>query len=218
MDTSRVAVWRGARLSSRLARLRTTASGSLFAISPMRSTIVNKLSLSITQSALALCEMDFPGYAIGGLSVGETHEEMIGVLDYLSDLLPKDKPRYLMGVGMPKDIIEGVKRGVDMFDCVLPTRNGRNGYAFARSGPIKLRNEQYKRSKEPIDPHCTCYSCTHFTRGYIRHLFMVDEMLGPILASIHNIFFYQALMSRIRKLIQLRSLKQIYEDYPVLSS
>jgi len=165
--------------------------------------------------AAELCELDFPGYAIGGLSVGESHEQMLEVLDYLPAQLPEDRPRYLMGVGMPRDIVEAVRRGVDMFDCVLPTRNGRNAYAFTANGPLKLRNEQHKTTDQPIEDGCDCHACTHFSRGYIRHLFVVDEMLGPILASIHNIRFYQRLMARIRELIEQDNLQTIYSEYPV---
>ncbi len=165
--------------------------------------------------AAELCELDFPGYAIGGLSVGESHEQMMDVLDYLPAQLPEDRPRYLMGVGMPRDIVEAVRRGVDMFDCVLPTRNGRNAQAFTANGPLKLRNEQHKTADQPIEDGCDCHACTHFSRGYIRHLFVVDEMLGPILTSIHNIRFYQRLMARIRELIEQDNLQAIYSEYPV---
>lgn len=163
----------------------------------------------------ALCELDFPGYAIGGLSVGESHQQMLEVLDYLPALLPHDRPRYLMGVGMPRDIIEAVRRGVDMFDCVLPTRNGRNAYAFTAAGPLKMRNEQHKCSQAPLEEGCDCYACIQFSRGYIRHLFMVDEMLGPILTSIHNLRFCQRLMARIRQLISRDDLSRIYDEYPI---
>ena len=167
--------------------------------------------------AQALCELDFSGYAIGGLSVGESHEQMLEVLDYLPHLLPPNRPRYLMGVGMPRDIVEAVHRGVDMFDCVLPTRNGRNAYAFTAEGPVKLRNERHKTADRPIESGCDCEACTHFGRGYIRHLFLVDEMLGPILASIHNIRFFQRLMGRIRALIAQDNLQAIYSEYPILA-
>lgn len=162
-----------------------------------------------------LCALDFAGYAIGGLSVGESHEQMLEVLDYLPAWLPPDRPRYLMGVGMPRDIIEAVRRGVDMFDCVLPTRNGRNAYAFTAHGPVKLRNEQHKISDQPIEKGCDCYACRHFSRGYIRHLFGVEEMLGPILASIHNIRFFQRFMARIRELIERDSLADIDSEFPI---
>lgn len=165
--------------------------------------------------AEALCELDFPGYAVGGLSVGESHEQMMEVLDYLPQHLPESRPRYLMGVGMPRDILGAVRRGIDMFDCVLPTRNGRNAYAFAPKGPLKLRNEKHKYSDEPLQEGCDCYACTHFGRGYIRHLFIVEEMLGPILTSIHNLRFFQRFMARIRELIEQDDLSRIEVEYPV---
>ncbi len=167
------------------------------------------------QCAEQLLEFQFPGYAIGGLSVGEPHEQMIGVLDQLVPLLPADRPRYLMGVGMPRDILESVRHGVDMFDCVLPTRNGRNAHAFTATGPVRLRNEQHKNSREPIEIGCDCYTCTHFSRGYIRHLFAVDEMLGPILTSLHNIRFFQRFMTRIREGIAANTLQRVEEEFPI---
>ena len=162
-----------------------------------------------------LCALDFAGYAIGGLSVGESHEQMLEVLDYLPACLPPDRPRYLMGAGMPRDIVEAVRRGVDMFDCVLPTRNGRNAFAFTAHGPVKLRNEQHKFGDQPIEEGCDCYACRHFGRGYIRHLFGVEEMLGPILTSIHNIRFFQRFMARIRELIERDSLADIDSEFPI---
>ena len=144
----------------------------------------------------------FDGYAIGGLSVGEGHEHMIRTVEHTAALLPADHPRYLMGVGMPIDIIAAVRAGVDMFDCVLPTRNGRNAFAFTKQGPLRLRNSVHTRSTEPIEAGCDCYSCRHFTRGAIRHFFNCGEMLGPILLSLHNLHFYQHLMSDIRAHIE----------------
>jgi queuine tRNA-ribosyltransferase len=167
------------------------------------------------QCAEYLTGLGFPGYAIGGLSVGETHDEMCEVLSYTASALPADRPRYLMGVGMPRDIVAAVRCGVDMFDCVLPTRNGRNAYAFTASGPLKMRNEKHKHSQEPLEAGCDCYACTRFTRGYIRHLFVVEEMLGPILTTIHNLRFFQRLMTRIRALIELDRLDDIYAEFPV---
>ncbi len=154
------------------------------------------------KSAQELTELDFDGYAIGGLSVGEGHEKMIATTEYTSPLLPADKPRYLMGVGMPADIIASVKAGVDMFDCVLPTRNGRNALAFTDQGPIRMRNSFLTDDTGPIEKDCDCYACTEFSRGAIRHFFNVKEMLGPILTSIHNIRYYQRLMSTIREKIR----------------
>ena len=149
-----------------------------------------------------IVDIGFDGYAIGGLSVGEGHEHMIRTVEHTTALLPADQPRYLMGVGMPIDIIAAVRAGVDMFDCVLPTRNGRNAFAFTRQGPLRLRNSVHTDATEPIEADCDCYSCRHFTRGAIRHFFNCNEMLGPILLSLHNLRFYQHLMSDIRAHIE----------------
>jgi queuine tRNA-ribosyltransferase len=145
-----------------------------------------------------IVDIGFDGYALGGLSVGEGHEEMIKTVRYTVPLLPADCPRYLMGVGMPADILAAVLAGVDMFDCVLPTRNGRNAFAFLPGGALRLRNRTHIDSTEPVQPGCDCYCCRHFTRGAIRHFFNCEEMLGPILLSIHNLRFYQRLMEEIR--------------------
>ncbi len=151
--------------------------------------------------ARKLIEMNFPGYAIGGLAVGEGFEDMLNVLNHTTPLLPPNKPRYLMGVGFPRDIIAAVSAGVDMFDCVLPTRNGRNAYAFTAGGPLRLRNSRFTRDAGPIEEGCDCYACRNFTRGAIRHFFFAGEMLGPILASVHNMRFYQRFMADIRRAI-----------------
>jgi queuine tRNA-ribosyltransferase len=154
------------------------------------------------RSAAALLPLDFPGYAIGGLSVGEQPTEMYATLDFTTPLLPENKPRYLMGVGTPTDLLEAVCRGVDLFDCVMPTRNGRNALAFTSSGPVRLRNLKHQRDPRPLDPECDCPCCTQFSRAYLRHLFMTGEMLGPILLSWHNIAFYQNLMCGLRAAIE----------------
>jgi queuine tRNA-ribosyltransferase len=151
--------------------------------------------------AAELIRMDFPGYAIGGLAVGEGFEAMRSVLSFVTPLLPADKPRYLMGVGYPRDIVAAVREGVDTFDCVLPTRNGRNAYAFTATGPIRLRNAKFARDTGPIEPGCDCYACRTFTRGAIRHYFFAGEMLGPVLVSVHNIRFYQRFMADVRRAI-----------------
>ena len=145
-----------------------------------------------------LVEIGFPGYAIGGLSVGEGHENMVKTVSFTAPLLPEDKPRYLMGVGMPEDIIAAVYAGVDMFDCVLPTRNGRNGTAFVESGQLKMRNSSHIDDASPVESGCDCHCCRNFTRAAIRHFFNVGEMLGPILLSIHNIRYFQRLTATIR--------------------
>lgn len=158
--------------------------------------------------AWALVRMDFPGYAVGGLSVGEGHEQMRNVLQALCPLLPSDKPRYLMGVGMPRDIVMAVAAGIDMFDCVLPTRNARNGVAFTSDGPIRLKNLSYKMDTTPLDQQCSCYTCGNFSRSYLRHLALAGEMLSGVLLSLHNLSFYQKLMSQIRQSIEEGDFRQ----------
>jgi queuine tRNA-ribosyltransferase len=147
-----------------------------------------------------LAKLDFPGYAVGGLSVGETPEEMYRVLDATVPAMPADKPRYLMGVGRPIDILEAIRRGIDLFDCVLPTRNGRNAMAFTDEGFLKLRNQRYADDDRPLEEGCPCIACRH-SRGYIRHLFISHEMLGPILLTAHNLTFYQRLLREARAAI-----------------
>ncbi|MCL4190450.1 MAG: tRNA guanosine(34) transglycosylase Tgt [Thermoguttaceae bacterium] len=151
--------------------------------------------------AARLAELDFPGYAIGGLSVGETPEEMYRTLDATLPAMPTDRPRYLMGVGRPEDLLEAIRRGVDLFDCVMPTRNGRNAMAFTNQGPLRLRNLQYERDPSPLEEGCPCPACRR-SRGYLRHLFMAGEMLGPILLSIHNVTYYQRLVADARRAIE----------------
>ena len=148
--------------------------------------------------AAALVEMDFAGYAIGGVSVGEGHDHLREVLSWTAPLLPADRPRYLMGVGEPRDVVAAVAVGVDLFDCVLPTRNGRNACAFTFDGPLRLRNESFKTDRRPIEEDCDCPACRRFSRGVLRHLFAADEMLGPILLSIHNLRFFTRFFGRLR--------------------
>lgn len=152
--------------------------------------------------ASELVKMNFDGYAIGGLSVGEGHRNMVKTVRHTARLLPEDKPRYLMGAGTPADIIAAVRAGVDMFDCVLPTRNGRNAFAFTENGPVRLRNSVHINDSAPVEENCDCYCCRNFSRAAIRHFFNVKEMLGPILLSLHNIRFYQRLMIKIRNQIK----------------
>ncbi len=154
--------------------------------------------------AKALAAMDFPGYALGGFSVGETPEQMQAVLPAVASELPADRPRYLMGVGRPEDILAAVASGLDMFDCVLPTRNGRNASAYTNDGSIRLRNACHKRDSAPLESDCQCYTCRHFSRGYLHHLFLANEMLGPILLSLHNVAYYCRLMADIRQAIRER--------------
>jgi queuine tRNA-ribosyltransferase len=151
--------------------------------------------------AAALVTLDFPGYALGGFSVGETAEQMADALPSCAAQLPFDKPRYLMGVGRPQDLLAGVAAGIDLFDCVLPTRNGRNASAFAADGILKLRNARHKRDPAPLESSCPCYTCRHFSRAYLHHLFLADEMLGPTLLSLHNLAFYCRLMADVRRAI-----------------
>jgi len=150
------------------------------------------------ESLDALVEMDFPGYAVGGVSVGEPKEEMLRIMAHTPHRLPAHKPRYLMGVGTPEDLVEGVANGVDMFDCVMPTRNARNGHMFTRFGDLKIRNARYKTEEAPVDATCTCYTCRNFSRAYMHHLDRCGEMLGPMLASIHNLHYYLNLMQEVR--------------------
>jgi queuine tRNA-ribosyltransferase len=151
--------------------------------------------------AKRLSELDLPGYALGGLAVGEGYEAMVNVLQHSTPLLPEGKPRYLMGVGFPRDIVAGVVAGIDMFDCVMPTRNGRNAYAFTAQGALRLRNASLINDLGPMEDGCDCYACRTFTRGAIRHFFQAGEMLGPILVSLHNVRFYQRLMADLREAI-----------------
>ena len=151
--------------------------------------------------ARGLIAMDFPGYAVGGLAVGEGFDATKAVLESVTPALPSGKPRYLMGVGFPRDIVMAVAAGIDMFDCVLPTRNGRNAYAFTKGGPLRLRNSRFTNDTGPIEDGCDCYACRSFTRGAIRHYFFAGEMLGPILVSLHNVRFFQRLMVDIRRAI-----------------
>lgn len=150
------------------------------------------------ESIAGLKEIGFDGYAIGGLSVGEPKEEMVKVLDHMAPIMPEDAPRYLMGVGKPEDIVEAVRRGIDMFDCVIPTRNARNGFLFTRHGVVKIRNAKHEFDTGPIDKDCGCYTCQNYSRSYLRHLDKAKEMLGSRLNTIHNLYYYQELMSEIR--------------------
>lgn len=165
------------------------------------------------QSAKDLVEMDFSGYAVGGLSVGEPMDMMCEVLDYTTPLLPKDKPRYLMGVGSPDYLFEAVIRGIDMADCVLPTRIARNGTAMTSHGKVVIRNGRYSRDFSPLDPECDCYTCRNYSRAYIRHLFNVDEILALRLTTIHNLYFLIKLMERIREAIKEDRLLEFKDEF-----
>lgn len=154
------------------------------------------------ESLNALVELDLPGYAIGGVSVGEPKELMRRVVAHTPHRLPAHKPRYLMGVGTPEDLVEGVAAGVDMFDCVMPTRNARNGHLFTRFGDLRLRNARHKMDDQPVDPTCACHACRHFSRAYLHHLDRCGEMLGPMLSSIHNLHYYVNLMREVREALE----------------
>jgi queuine tRNA-ribosyltransferase len=160
-----------------------------------------------------LTKIGFHGYAIGGLAVGEPKEERERVLDELNPHLPPDHPRYLMGVGTPDDLIDAVLRGVDMFDCVMPTRNARNGHLFTSTGVVKIRNAKYERDTRPLDEACDCYTCRHYTRAYLRHLDRCTEILGARLNSIHNLHFYQGLMRGMRSAIEAGGLAAFVRDF-----
>jgi len=150
------------------------------------------------ESLAGLVEMDFPGYAIGGVSVGEPKDEMLRIMNHTPHRLPAHKPRYLMGVGTPEDLVDGVAAGVDMFDCVMPTRNARNGHLFTRFGDLKIRNARHRSDERPIDETCGCHTCQNFSRAYLHHLDRCGEMLGPMLTSIHNLHYYLNLMQEVR--------------------
>jgi queuine tRNA-ribosyltransferase len=152
-------------------------------------------------SAEALIDIGFDGYAVGGLAVGEGQEAMLGCLDFAVGMLPADKPRYLMGVGKPDDVVEAVMRGIDMFDCVLPTRSGRTGQAFIADGPLNLRNARFAEDQEPIEPGCPCPACSTFSRAYVHYLVKSGEILGAMLMTQHNLWFYQRLMEDLREAI-----------------
>jgi queuine tRNA-ribosyltransferase len=154
------------------------------------------------ESLQRLTAIGFPGYAIGGLSVGESEEERLHVLDAIGPHLPEDRPHYLMGVGTPRDIVQAVGRGIDMFDCVMPTRNARNGHLFTSQGVVKIRNAKYREDESALDPNCDCYTCRNFSRAYLYHLDRCNEMLGPRLNTIHNLRYYQSVMSRLRSAIE----------------
>jgi queuine tRNA-ribosyltransferase len=153
------------------------------------------------ESLAGLVDIDFDGYAIGGLSVGEPKDDMVRILDHLADTMPADRPRYLMGVGKPADLVEGVRRGIDMFDCVMPTRNARNGHLFTSTGVVKIRNARHRHDTGPLDKDCDCYTCANFSRGYLHHLEKCGEMLSAQLNTIHNLRYYQTLMAGLRDAI-----------------
>ena len=187
-----------------------TAPGNLFGI------VQGGMYPALRAESLAeLTKLDLPGLAIGGLAVGEPEEQRLQVLDTLLPAMPADRPRYLMGVGFPHEIVKAVLRGVDMFDCVIPTRHARNGHLFTRNGTINIRNAVHERDTGPIDPGCECYTCQHYSRSYLRHLDRCKEMLGSRLNTIHNLHFYLRLMADIRAAIVAGRLNQLAAEFPV---
>ena len=165
------------------------------------------------ESLAELLRIGFDGYAIGGLSVGEPKEDMRRILAHTAPRLPKDKPRYLMGVGTPEDLVASVAQGIDMFDCVMPTRNARNGMLFTKNGDIKIKNAQYRLDTRPLDPECTCYTCQHFSRAYLHHLYRLKEILSARLNTIHNLHYYQQLMGDIRAAIEADAFAEFVETF-----
>ena len=166
-----------------------------------------------TASLDGLKQIDFPGYAIGGLSVGEPIDQMYEILEHITSLMPSDKPRYLMGVGTPEDLVEGVSRGIDMFDCVMPTRNARNGYLFTSAGTVKIRNAKHRSSDKALDEECSCYSCQNYSRSYLHHLDKTVEILGARLNTIHNLHYYHTLMAEMRSAIETGSFSTFVDDF-----
>ena len=165
------------------------------------------------QSLDGLVDIGFDGYAIGGLSVGEPKEDMKRVLGFLAPIMPSEKPRYLMGVGRPEDIVEAVRRGIDMFDCVMPTRNARNAHLFSREGVVRIKNSPHKDDTRPISEHCDCYCCKNYSRAYLHHLFKCNEILGSRLATIHNLHYYQDLMAGLRSAIEQGTLSDFVAEF-----
>lgn len=164
-------------------------------------------------SVEALTKIGFDGYAVGGLAVGEPKEDMHRILEHTCPQLPEDKPRYLMGVGKPEDLVEGVRRGIDMFDCVMPTRNARNGHLFVTGGVIKIRNAKHKVDTTPLDPECDCYTCQNYSKSYLHHLDRCNEILGARLNTIHNLRYYQRIMASIRKALEEERFEQFVEEF-----
>ncbi|MBP3156745.1 tRNA guanosine(34) transglycosylase Tgt [Aliivibrio fischeri] len=164
-------------------------------------------------SVEALTKIGFDGYAVGGLAVSEPKEDMHRILEHTCPQLPEDKPRYLMGVGKPEDLVEGVRRGIDMFDCVMPTRNARNGHLFVTGGVIKIRNAKHKTDTTPLDPECDCYTCQNYSKSYLHHLDRCNEILGARLNTIHNLRYYQRIMASIRKALEEDRFEQFVEEF-----
>ncbi len=196
------------RWAARCREVHRHASQALFAI------VQGGMHVHLRQESLkGLIALGFDGYALGGLSVGEPKEEMLRILDEMPALLPEDKPRYLMGVGKPEDIVEAVWRGMDMFDCVMPTRNARNGHLFTRYGVLRLRNARYRNDERPLDHDCGCMTCRKFSRAYLHHLDRTGEVTGLILNTVHNLYYYQMLMQDLRQAIEQGTLLRFREEF-----
>ncbi|MDO9372625.1 MAG: tRNA guanosine(34) transglycosylase Tgt [Gammaproteobacteria bacterium] len=207
-DTARVSMELSLRWAARSKQAHGDNPAALFGI------VQGGVHTSLREASLAgLTAIGFDGYAIGGLSVGEPKPDRLRVLETLLPRMPADKPRYLMGVGTPQDIVEAVQRGVDMFDCVLPTRNARNGHLFVRSGEIRIRNSQYQSDTRPLDADCACYTCRNYSRAYLRHLDRANEILGARLNTLHNLHYYQELMQGLRGAIEQGCLDDFVADF-----
>ncbi len=205
---ARASMERSLRWAERSRRAHAGRAGALFGI--VQGGVYEHLrDISLS----GLMQIGFDGYALGGLSVGETKSEMLRVLDHIAPRLPRGQPRYLMGVGTPEDLVEAVRRGMDMFDCVLPTRNARNGWLYTTHGVLKLRNGRYARDTRPVDEHCGCYTCAHYSRAYLRYLQQAGEILGAVLATVHNLHYYQSLMRSLRAAIEEKRLEDFVEKF-----
>ncbi|MBI3899119.1 MAG: tRNA guanosine(34) transglycosylase Tgt [Gammaproteobacteria bacterium] len=207
-DEARASMELSLRWAARCRTAHADAPGALFGI------VQGGMHLSLREQSLdGLKQIGFDGYALGGLSVGEPKEEMLHVVEQLAPQMPADRPRYLMGVGTPEDLVDAVSRGIDMFDCVMPTRNARNGWLFTRTGNLKIRNSRHAADTTPIDPACSCYTCRHYSRSYLRHLQQSNEILGARLATLHNLYYYQELMRDLRAAIAEKRLDDFVNKF-----
>jgi queuine tRNA-ribosyltransferase len=207
-DGARASMELSLRWAARCRAAHDNAPGALFGI------VQGGMYLPLREESLkGLKQIGFDGYALGGLSVGEPKEEMLRVVGHMAPQMPADRPRYLMGVGTPEDLVEAVRRGIDMFDCVMPTRNARNGWLFTSTGSLKIRNARHATDTAPIDPECECYACRYYSRAYLRHLQQSNEILGARLATIHNLHYYQALMRQLREAIEEKRLDDFVQKF-----
>jgi queuine tRNA-ribosyltransferase len=207
-DQARTSMELSLRWAARSRSAHGDAPGALFGI------IQGGMYPSLREASLAgLQDIGFDGYAIGGLSVGESKEIMRGIVEHIAPHMPADRPRYLMGVGTPEDLVEAVRRGLDMFDCVLPTRNARNGWLYTSEGDLKIRNSRHTADTNPVDPGCSCYTCRHYSRAYLRHLQQANEILGARLATVHNLHYYQSLMQGLRTAIAEKRLEDFVQKF-----